>query len=69
VSALGFDVGPYIGGIRWRRCTACLQRVWETRRGKLSRHVRQSDYIGVDAIAASSLGHPLDVPRCEGSGS
>jgi len=61
------DFGPLIHGIRWRRCAVCRQRVWETKRGKLSRHMPKPDREGEDPIAASSF--EARGPRCEGSGS
>lgn len=61
------EVGPIIQGIRWRRCAVCRQRVWETKRGKLSRHMPKPDREGEDPIAASSF--EARGPRCEGSGS
>ena len=52
-------------GIRRRRCAVCRQRVWETKRGKLSRHMPKPDREGEDPIAASSF--EARGPRCEGS--
>jgi len=57
--------GIRLKGIRWRRCAVCRQRVWETKRGKLSRHMPKPDREGEDPIAASSF--EARGPRCEGS--
>ena len=63
------DVGPYVYGIRWRRCKDCSLRVWETKRGKLSRHIAKPEHEGEDPFALSSSSIHHSTPRCDGSGS
>lgn len=55
----------------WRRCKSCGFRVWETKRGKLCRHVpeaREGD-TSADPMAKLSGGNYKAAQRCEGSGS